>query len=122
MGRDADFWQAVEQIREKDSRFKPQAYALVMESLDFTVRRLGERRHVSASELLHGLCSHAKERYGLLAYAVIGSWGIATAKDVGLIVYQLIDAGVLAKKESDRLEEFDAGWDLKDALESGYFD
>ncbi len=122
MARDANFWQAVEQIREKDPRFKPQAYALVMESLDFTLRSLGERRHVSATELLRGLCDHAKERYGLLAYTVIGSWGIASAKDVGWIVYQLIDAGVLARQESDRFEDFVADWNLKDVLEHEYFD
>jgi uncharacterized repeat protein (TIGR04138 family) len=107
MGRDANFWQTVEQIREKDPRFEPQAYALVMESLDFTLKRLGERRHVSADELLRGLCDHAKERYGLLAYSVIESWGITATSDVGRIVYHLIDAGVLAKQENDRFEEFD---------------
>lgn len=122
MGRDAKFWQAVEQIREKDPRFKPEAYALVMESLDFTIRRLGERRHVSATELLRGLCDHARERYGLLAYTVIESWGITSAKQIGGIVYQLIEAGVLARQESDRFEDFDQGWNLKDILEHNYFD
>ena len=122
MGRDAKFWEAVEQIREKDPRFRPEAYAMVMEALEFTLRRLGERRHVSAAELLEGLCDHLKEKYGLLAYAVIESWGVTSGKHVGSIVYQLIDAGLLAKQDSDRFEDFDTSWELKDVLEQGYFD
>lgn len=122
MGRDAKFWLAVEQIREKDATFKPEAYALVMESLDFAVRRLEERRHISAAELLHGFCDHAKRTYGLLAWAVIESWGITSARHVGRIVYQLIEVGVLAKQDSDRFEDFDDDWDLRDILEHRYFD
>jgi uncharacterized repeat protein (TIGR04138 family) len=122
MGRDAKFWQAVEQIREKDPTFKPEAYALVMEALDFTLRRLGERRHVSAAELLRGMCDHAKERYGLLAWSVLESWGVTSASHVGRIVYQLIEVGVLAKQDSDRFEDFETDWDLKEILEHRYFD
>ena len=122
MGRDPSFWQTIEQIREKDPRFEPQAYALVMESLDFTLKRLGERRHVSAEELLRGLCDHTKARYGLLAYSVVESWGITATSDVGRIVYQLIEAGVLAKQENDRFEQFETDWDLREILERGFFD
>lgn len=122
MGRDAKFWHVVEQIREKDSRFKPEAYGLVMEALDFTMRRLGERRHISAVELLRGVCDHAKERYGLLAWTVIESWGITSGRDVGTIVYQLIEVGVLARQDSDRFEDFGADWDFKEILERRYFD
>jgi uncharacterized repeat protein (TIGR04138 family) len=122
MGRDAKFWHVVEQIREKDSRFKPEAYGLVMEALDFTMRRLGERRHISAAELLRGVCDHAKDRYGLLAWTVIESWGITSGRDVGTIVYQLIEVGVLARQDSDRFEDFGADWDFKDILERRYFD
>jgi uncharacterized repeat protein (TIGR04138 family) len=122
MGRDAKFWHVVEQIREKDSRYKPEAYGLVMEALDFTMRRLGERRHISAAELLRGVCDHAKERYGLLAWTVIESWGITSGRDVGTIVYQLIEVGVLARQDSDRFEDFGADWDFKEILEHRYFD
>ncbi len=122
MKQDAKFWEAVKHIREKDGRFKPEAYSLVMEALDFTLRRIGEHRHVSAEELIRGLCDHAKEKYGLLALTVMQSWGIGSAADVGRIVYQLVDAGVLSKQDSDRYEDFDRGYDLKETLEDKYFD
>lgn len=122
MRHDAKFWEAVKQIREKDARFQPDAYSFVMESLDHTLGALGERRHVKAEELLGGMCDHAKRRFGLLAHTVLASWGIKTARDVGRIVYQLVDAGVLAKQESDRYEDFDEDFDLKEILEDKYFD
>jgi uncharacterized repeat protein (TIGR04138 family) len=122
MRRDAKFWQAVEGIREKDSRFKAEAYALVVESLDFTMRRIGERRHVSAVELLRGFCDHAKAKYGLLAYKVIESWGVSSSGDVGRIVYQLIEVGVLSKQDSDRFEDFETDWNLEELLEKRYFE
>jgi len=122
MRQDAKFWEAVKRIREKDGRFKPDAYSFVMESLDHTLPGLGEQRHVTAEELLRGLCDHAKERFGLLAHTVCESWGIASAGDIGRIVYQLVDAGVLSKQESDRYEDFDQKYDLKEILEEKYFD
>jgi len=122
MPQDAKFWEAVKQIRAQDGRFKPDAYAFVMQSLDHTLRGLAEPRHVTAEELLHGLCDNAKERFGLLAHTVLTSWGIKTPGDIGRIVYQLVDAGVLSKQESDRYEDFDQAFDLKEILEEKYFD
>ena len=122
MRHDAKFWEAVKQIREKDGRFEPDAYVFVMESLDHTLGKLGERRHVSAEELLRGMCDYAKDRFGLLAHTVLGSWGIRTGGDIGRIVYQLVDAKVLAKQETDRYEDFENDFDLKDILEEKYFD
>ncbi len=121
MRQDAKFWDAVSGIREKDSRFKPEAYAFLMDALDHTLRMVGEHRHVSAGELLHGLCDHAKDCYGPLALAVIESWGIGSPSDVGRLVRHLVDAGVLLRQESDNYAEFDKGRDLKKILEDEYF-
>jgi uncharacterized repeat protein (TIGR04138 family) len=122
MRQDAKFWEAVRHIRETDESFGPEAYLLVMEALDHTMTVLGEHRHVTASELLDGFCAHAKRKYGVLALAVVERWGIGSASDIGRIVYQLVDAGVLRKQDSDRFEDFDGGCDLKEKLEDAYFD
>lgn len=122
MRQDAKFWEAVRQIRETDGRFGAEAYLLVMEALDHTMTILGEHRHVAAGELLDGFCAHAKRKYGVLALAVVQKWGIESAADVGRIVYQLVEAGVLRTQEGDRLEDFGEGCDLKEKLEDGYFD
>jgi uncharacterized repeat protein (TIGR04138 family) len=121
MRQDAKFWEAVSGIREKDGRFKPEAYAFIMDALDHTIRMIGEHRHVSAAELLEGLCKHAKDRYGPLALAVIESWGIASPSDVGRLVRHLVDAGVLLRQESDNYAEFENAGELKQILEDDYF-
>lgn len=117
----SEFWQAVERIRSGDARYAPEAYAFVMEALDATVRALSQRRHVSAAELVAGLCRAAGERYGMLAFAVLEKWGIRSGSDVGEIVFQLIDAGILSRREEDTREEFDAAGSLRAALEDDYF-
>ena len=122
MPHDVDFWEAVQRIRSKDSRFAPELYSFVMETLDYTIQRMGERRHVSAVELLEGLCRYARVKFGLMASTVLERWGVDTPSDVGAVVYQLVDAGILSKQESDLLQDFDVSYNFKDTLERGYFD
>ncbi len=114
----AEFWGAVERIRDTDDRFAPDAYAFVMDSLDFTMRRIGERRHVSAEELVRGLCANAKHRFGLFAFTVLEKWGLQSSDDVGTIVFQLIDVGILSRQEGDTREGFERVVDFRDALEA----
>ena len=117
-----DFWGVVERIRAADGRYDGEAYAFVMDGLDHTVGELEERRHVTAGELLQGLVRFARDRYGMMAYDVLRAWGIGTGSDVGEIVFQLCDAGILARRDEDTREQFDLPLDLKQVLEDEYFD
>lgn len=117
-----EFWTVVARIRARDGRYAPDAYAFVMDGLDHTVSALEERRHVTAQELLEGLCGFARGRFGLLAFDVLSAWGITSGVDVGEIVFHLIDAGVLSRREEDTREDFNTPLDLKRALEDSYFD
>lgn len=116
----SEFWQAVERIRSADARYAPEAYAFVMEALDYTVRALGERRHVSAAELVDGLLRAAGERYGMLAFTVLDRWGLRCGADAGAIVFHLIDAGILSRRDEDSQEEFDAIGHFRADLEDRY--
>ena len=118
----SEFWLAVERIRADDPRYARDAYAFVMDGLDHTVSALEERRHVSAEELLEGLCGFARGKFGMLAFDVLRSWGITSGRDVGDIVFHLIDAGILSRRDEDAREDFDTPLDLKRALEDTYFD
>lgn len=122
MSEEKGFWAAVFEIRRHDTRYDEEAYAFVMEALEYTVTRLPARRHVTGRELVEGLCACAKARFGLMAWTVIERWGIRTTSDVGVIVFQLIDAGVLHKQESDSRSDFDDVADLQSVLEEHYFD
>jgi uncharacterized repeat protein (TIGR04138 family) len=117
-----EFWLVVERIRASDGRYARDAYAFVMDGLDHTVRALDERRHVTARELLDGLCRFARDRYGMMAYDVLQTWGIKAGSDVGEIVFQLVEAGILSRRDEDTREEFDVPLDLKHELEDSYFD
>jgi uncharacterized repeat protein (TIGR04138 family) len=67
------------------------------------------------------MCAFARSKYGLLAYDVLKSWGAATPLDIGLAVFQLLEAGILSKQESDQLQDFDIELDLRQAIEDAYF-
>lgn len=116
------FWDAVGRIREHDKRYSPEAYAFVMDSLDFAIRRIGKRRHVSAAELLDYSCDFAKSRYGVLAFAVLKKWGLTCTGDIGSVVYRLIDEQVLAEQNGDSPTDFASVFDLRRRLEDQYFD
>ena len=118
----SEFWSVVDRIRAQDGRYARDAYAFVMDGLDHTVRSLDERRHVSAEELLRGLCRFARERFGMLAFTVLESWGVVSGADVGEIVFQLVDAGILSRRQEDARSDFDVSMDLKRILEDLYFD
>ncbi len=118
----ANFWDAVFEIRRRDTRFSEDAYAFVMDSLEFTITRLGQRRHISARELLVGMCAFAKERFGMMAWTVLDRWGVKTTADVGAIVFQLVESSMLSRREEDSREEFDGVFDLQVELEDNYFE
>lgn len=115
------FWDAVEEIRQRDGRFRADAYAFVMDVLEFTIRGLDVRRHVSAAELLDGMRRFAHERYGVMSLTVLESWGVHTTGDIGDIVFQLVDAGVLSRQDGDARDHFEDVFDLPAVLEQDYF-
>ncbi len=122
MRQASEFWEAVERIRRVDDRYAAEAYGFVMQALDHTTSSLGVRRHVSAAELVAGLCAAAGERFGMLGFTVLDRWGIRAGSDVGEIVFQLIEVGFLTRREEDTREEFEDVGDLRAEIEDRYFD
>jgi uncharacterized repeat protein (TIGR04138 family) len=116
------FFDAVNRIRSRDTRYAPEAYALVMDSVTYAIRRIGEPRHVSARELLDHLCDFVKDRYGIMAYSVLVKWGLRSTEDIGAVVYALIDEGELTEQDDDSLGDFSRVFDLERRLEVEYFD
>ncbi len=106
----------VSDIRQKDDRYPRSAYDLVREAMRHTLETLGERRHVTASELLEGLGVFARAQYGPLARTVLRSCGLNSTGNVGDVVFNLIEAEEFGRNEGDTREDFDDVYDFDTAF------
>jgi uncharacterized repeat protein (TIGR04138 family) len=120
MERENDFKDKVDQIIEKDLRYKPQSYAFVMGALDHILRKFKKPRHISGKELLNGIKELAREEFGPTAKLVFEHWGIKNTEDFGNIVFNLVDAGIMSKTEEDSIEDFKGIFDFTEEFEGKY--
>ncbi len=111
-----DIDEKIEEISREKGRYHEQAYMFVREALDFTVSRMENPGHISGQELLAGIRELACERYGRLARLVFEMWGVTTTRDFGEIVFHLVDAEILSKRETDSVADFDAVFDFATAF------
>ena len=103
-------------ILARDSRYEADAYAFVRAGLDFTVRRLEKQRHVSGQELLSGIREFALSEFGPMAKTILNCWGIRRTEDVGEIVFNMVESGLLGKTDEDRREDFANGYDFDEVF------
>jgi len=111
-----NFFQVVEEVCDKDPRYKPDAYEFLMLALNFTQKKLKRQGHVSGRELVEGMRDFAIEQYGALAKTVLGHWGITKTRDFGNMVFNLIDRKMLGKTEADSIEDFSDVYDFEAAF------
>ncbi|MFC1631310.1 Minf_1886 family protein [Candidatus Omnitrophota bacterium] len=108
--------ETIEDIVNRDSRYKIDAYNFVLETLNYTVRNLKKTRHVTGVELLAGIREQAQKQFGPMARTVFEHWGVQETLDFGHIVFNLVDAKILSKTDQDSIEDFKNGYDFKDAF------
>lgn len=111
---------ALQKIGARDGRFHERAYLFVLAALEYAQGRLPARRHLSGSELAWACRDFALEQFGLLAPTVLAHWGVQATADFGTIVFALIDAGLLARQPSDRIEDFARVYEFAEAFRAGY--
>lgn len=117
---DVENWEiqrAIGSLARKRGIYPPEAYFFTLDAMNQAARDLPVRRHLSGHELMKGIVYLAHERFGRMAVNVFDQWGISRTRDFGVIVYDLIDKGILSKTEDDRLEDFENVFDLSEALE-----
>jgi uncharacterized repeat protein (TIGR04138 family) len=120
MSDETTFEAAFALIRERDGRYHERGYLFVLAALEFAQGKLPARRHLSGNELAWACRDFALEQFGLLAGTVLAFWGISSTEDLGRIVFMLIDVGLLARQESDRLEDFSGVYHFADVFREGY--
>ena len=119
------FEEAIARIRERDTRFDPEAYRFLQAALEYTIRHFnkpasGPERHVTGGELLEGFRRLALKEFGPLARRVLSHWGLHRTEDIGAMVFALVEAGALGKTERDRLEDFAGGYDFETAFRTPF--
>lgn len=108
------------ELLKKDPRFPLDAYLLINDGLQYAYRLTGRKEHITARELLESIRQLMKERYGQMAKTVLNSWGIFTTDDIGRVVFNLIEAGLFLRSNTDRLEDFHAVYDFERAFVADY--
>ncbi len=103
------FEDAVNSILRRHDEYAPDAYDFLRQAMDTTVRQYKkdeQSRHLTAEELYMGVCALALEEFGPMAKSVMSYWGVHDGRDVGKIVFYMIEAGIFGKQEDDTIEQF----------------
>ncbi len=106
----------IEEILEKNPRYKLEGYTFVLAALHDTVVNLKKPRHITGQELAAGIRDYAIEQFGPMAQTVLKHWGIQETLDFGKIVFALIDVELLSKQPEDKLSDFDNVYDFQEAF------
>jgi uncharacterized repeat protein (TIGR04138 family) len=112
--------EALERVCERDHRYPERAYVFVLAALEYAQGKLEQRRHLSGGELALACRDFALEQFGLMASTVLAHWCVQRTEDFGQIVFLLIEAGLLARQPSDKIEDFDRVYDFAEAFRAGY--
>jgi uncharacterized repeat protein (TIGR04138 family) len=100
---------ALDSVIETDGRYDRHAYFFVQKALHFYREKYGgegEVGHIKGQHVLAGVRELALDEFGPMARSVLNSWGLIKGEDVGEIVYNLIEAGLMSKTEEDSRADF----------------
>lgn len=115
-----------QQLADQLGIYPAEAFDFVVRGLGFTVERLhgkvaeGEIHHVDGRQLCVGLRDYALKQWGMMARTVLQRWGITQTMDFGRIVYAMIDAGMMRKREEDSLEDFREVYEFSAVFDGEY--
>jgi uncharacterized repeat protein (TIGR04138 family) len=110
----------MDQIRLREPRFDEQAYLFVLAALEYCQARLTSRRHITGAELAHACRELALQRYGVSARLVLEHWGMRATRDIGDIVFTLVDLGLLISQPQDSRDDFTDVYAFDRAFERDY--
>ncbi|HBR15577.1 MAG TPA: hypothetical protein DD723_08590 [Candidatus Omnitrophica bacterium] len=115
-----EFDTIVENIFEKDGRYRMDAYAFVMDALLYTQKKFKCVKHVTGDEILEGMKELLLNKFGPMTMSVLRHWGIKSTEDFGNIIFNLVDSNVLSKTAEDDIDKFRNAYDFEEVFNYGY--
>jgi uncharacterized repeat protein (TIGR04138 family) len=120
----------LEELVTRNPRYPCEAYEFVFAALTHTQEMLdrapppegsdGQDYHVNGPQLLDGVRDLALREFGLMARTVFRMWGVNRTDDIGEIVFNLIEDGLMSKTDRDDRADFHDLFDLDQALVNDY--
>jgi len=119
---ESDELKSLEELAREIGKYPVDAFNFVREGLKFTVNKIHqntqEETHITGQDLCWGLRDYALNRWGLLAPVVLHNWNISSTMDFGTIVFAMVDAGWMAKRDNDTINDFSNVYDFRAAFET----
>lgn len=116
----------IEEIATEDGRYNAEALKFVYEGLGATIQKIreaqdeGQPSHITGADFSRGLAKLAIERWGRLSRMVLNRWGVNTTRDLGEIVYLMIQHQWMTAQETDMIEDFDDVYNFEDVFEKQF--
>ncbi len=120
MEQKQSIFDVMEEIVKKDGRYEMEAYNFVLLAFNYTMANLKSHRHVAGKELLECLKEYALDQYGPMVRTVFSHWGIYKCSDIGEIVFNLVDHGLLGKSDSDSVDDFKDVFDFEEVFDKPF--
>ena len=114
----------LDRIVDCDPRYPKKAYLFVLGAIavayDNRLANAAARRSIdlSAGDLLEAFRHHARASFKTNARVILNSWGICNCQDFGEIIFNLVDAKLLAKHAEETKEAFQGGYEFDKSFPS----
>jgi len=103
-----------------DLRYSRNAYLFVFGTLGQTQGARESKAHIDCRSLAFAMGHYAKDLFGPYAKDVLNSWGVENTFDMGVVVFNLGEAGMLALSKEDRLDDFKDVFHFDEFFEGEY--
>ncbi|MBR4673243.1 MAG: hypothetical protein IKP00_02160 [Victivallales bacterium] len=115
---DKEIKQRIEQLASTTGSFPVAAYLLVFDALNkcLLAHKKTRLEPIGALELSQTMAEIVRDGFGPFASHLLLKWDIHSTDDFGKIVYELVDANLLALNEGDTIEDFNNLFPLHDFL------
>ena len=109
------------EIAEMCPEFEVEAFIFVQSTLEYSLEyygkpAMGAKKHLSGAELCEGFRLLALEQFGDMAGFTLKQWGLTKTRNIGEVVFKMIEYGVFSKQDKDTVDDFCDIYDFTEAF------